>query len=140
MSTFPPILSMPFIGCFALAKIATTDPAPGEPFGLSRKGKVISHALIESSIEGLFANTAPQEAMFVCYSRRDGGRLPRLTKATEGRIDVVCHWLFFDVDLNEMFGVKGKLAHTKLSPEQEAIRDQKEAAVMTPAAKPRLAS
>jgi len=114
----PPIHRMPFIGCSALYKIATLDPEAGDSFGMSKKGRDIIYPLDFLPLDDAFAEVSPQEAMFVCYRRRDGGPLPRLTKACEGRIDLVCDYAAFDVDLNAQFGEKGKLSWMKLGPER----------------------
>lgn len=118
--TLPPIHVLPFIGAQALYRIASLDPVAGQPFGSSKKGKDVYHAMLFGPIDEVFADVAPQEAMFVCYRRRDNGPLPRLTKACEGRIDLVCDYAAFDIDLNAQFGEKGKLPWTKLGEERAA--------------------
>lgn len=117
----PPIHTMPFIGCSALYKIATLDPQAGDPFGTSKKGRDVHHPLSFSPLDDTFADVAPAEAMFVCYRRRDNGPLPRLTKACEGRIDLVADYCAFDIDLNAQFGVKGKLSWKALGEERTLI-------------------
>lgn len=117
----PPIHVMPFIGCNALYKIAALDPPAGDPFGTSKKGRDIYHPLASAPIDEVFGDVAPQEAMFVCYRRRDNGPLPRLTKACEGRIDLVADYCAFDVDLNVQFGEKGKLSWARLGEERTLI-------------------
>jgi len=121
LPSLPIIHCMPFIGAQALYKIATLDPQGGEPFGTSKKGKDIIYPLHAAPIDEVFGDTAPAEAMFVCYRRRSGGPLPRLTKACEGRIDLVCDYGAFDLDLNAQFGVKGKLSWTALGEERTEI-------------------
>ena len=130
LPSLPIIHCMPFIGAQALYKIATLDPQGGEPFGTSKKGKDIIYPLHAAPIDEVFGDTAPAEAMFVCYRRRSGGPLPRLTKACEGRIDLVCEYGAFDVDLNAQFDVKGKLSWTALGEERTEVIMRRIAAVL----------
>lgn len=126
----PPIHVMPFIGCQALYKIASLDPVSGDPFGTSKKGRDVHHPLAFGPLDEVFADVAPAEAMFTCYRRRDSGQLPRLTKACQGKIDLVADYCAFDVDLNKQFDEKGKLSWAKLGEERTAIMEARIADVL----------
>jgi hypothetical protein len=119
--TLPSIHVSPFIGAKALYKIATLDPVAGDAFGVDKRGRDVQYPLAFGPIDEMFGEVHPAEAMFVCYRRRNSGPLPRLTKACEGRIDLVCDFAAFDVDLNAQFGEKGKLSWAKLGPERETV-------------------